>query len=231
MNNYQTNIYRMFLAVQNYLTGQTAITTKISALGRAITKFNDKVKEIEDIDSGKLKLSSGKAVTKSELKKELSEQLSKVASAMFTYADENKMTELKARSDYSDWDFKKKKDADLSVTAKAIYDDALPLVTTLAEYGIVQDDIELLEDLIADFKAAIGESGSAKSKKSGATKALITAFNEARKILDDEIDKHANTLKKDNLNFFNEYKSARVILDYGGAHPAEEEKTKTETPK
>lgn len=47
MNNYQTNIYRMFLAVQNYLTGQTAITTKISALGRAITKFNDKVRKLK----------------------------------------------------------------------------------------------------------------------------------------------------------------------------------------
>ncbi|MCX6151992.1 MAG: hypothetical protein NTX22_15815 [Ignavibacteriales bacterium] len=230
MNNYQTNLYRMFLAVQSYLLAQAAITSKIPAFGRAITKLQNKVKEIEDIDSGKIKISSGKTGSKAELKKELAEHLSKVASALFTYADENKITELKARVDYSDWDLKKKKDTELVSVATAIHADALPLISSLADFGIMQDEIDLLADLTADFKDAIGESGSTKSKKSGATKALIVAFNEAKKILENEADKHVNTLKKEYPNFYNEYKTAREILNYGGSHPVAEEENKTDTP-
>lgn len=43
-------------------------------------------------------------------------------------------------------------------------------------------------------------------------------FDEAKIIIEEQIDGFAETLKEEHLEFYNQYKAVRDVLDLGGSH-------------
>ncbi len=53
-------------------------------------------------------------------------------------------------------------------------------------------------------------------------------FDEIKKILEDQVDSFAESLSRENANFYNQYKSVRTIIDRGGQQKTETTETPTQ---
>ena len=79
-----------------------------------------------------------------------------IASAAKAYAVRNKLLELKALSDFSERRFKRLTHAELPVKVKNIKDGAQVVLFALANYGITQAKLDLVEAKLEALKTAVG---------------------------------------------------------------------------
>ena len=107
-----------------------------------------------------------------------------------------------------------KRDTDKLNIAKRIYDAANG--KDLAFTTVTAEDITKLDELITGFKTDIDNFNSSKSKSIAAGKSLDDLLNEALSIIKDELDRYMMQFEFELPEFYNGYKSSRVIWDKGG---------------
>ena len=145
--------------------------------------------------------------------------LLKISSGLFLWASKNNDTEVKEISAISKSQFLRQRDAEKLNTAKRIYDAANG--KDLAFAMITAVDITKLDELITGFKTDIDNFSSGKSKGIAAGKSLDEMLNETISIIKDEMDKYMIQFESTLPEFYNGYKSSRVIWDKGGRQKVE----------
>jgi len=220
-----SNYYRMLLSVETFLGTKAETTGTIPAFGRAITRLNDKIAEIKGADSNRGGKSTGKSGSKNETEDKLIAAVMKAASALKTYAVDKELTDLAASVDFSKWDLIKLRDSDLAAKAGSIKKTAEGKLSELAEFGLAASDLTTIEELAATFTQLIGEMGTIRGGKIVETKNLGALIDEAKAIVEKQLDGFAETLRTDQTEFYNQYKAVRDVLDYGGSHKPGDEGT------
>ena len=219
------NYFRMLLAVEKFLLANASITVLRPALSRAITRLTDKIAEITATEKARGGKATGLSGTKNETEELLLAMILKVASAIKSYASENKLTDLFASVDFKRWELVKLKDNDLVMKAGSIKKLAADKLALLEEYGVAEADLTELETLSTGFKNFIGTIGMIRGEKTVETKNIGVLFDEAKVILEDQIDGLVETLKKEYSEFCNQYAAVRNVFDLGGSHPKDDEET------
>jgi len=219
------NYFRMLLAAEEFLLANAAITVLRPALGRAITRLTGKIAEIDESEKARGGRATGLSGSKNEAENKLISLILSVASAIKSYASENSLTDLFKSVDFKRWELVKLKDNELVSKAGNIKLLAVDKIAALEEFGAVEADLTALDTLANDFKSHIGNIGVVRSGKTVETKNVGLLFDEAKVILEDQIDGLVETLKKDHSDFYNQYAAVRNVLDLGGSHPKDEEET------
>jgi len=213
-----SNYYRMLLSVQTFLAGKSEITGVIPAFGRAITRLNDKIAEIKEADANRGGKATGKGGSKSAVEDKLISAVLKASSILGTYAAEENLVDLKKAVDFTKWDLIKLRDSDLAAKARSIKKTAEGKLTVLADFGLKVSDLTVIEELAATFTQLIGEMGSIRGEKIAETKNLGGLIDDAKVIIEEQLDKFANTLQEDHTEFYIQYKAIRNVIDYGASH-------------
>jgi|GEM_PF-2270575 len=226
-----SNYYRMLLSVQTFIAEKSEVTGTIPAFGRAITRLNNKIAEIQEADKNRGDKATGKSGSKNETEDKLIAAVMKAVSTLKTYTAEKGLTDLAISVDISKWDLIKLRDLDLVSKAGLIKKTAQEKITELEEYGLIAADLTKIEELAANFSTVIGEMGSIRGGKITETKNLGVLIDESKAILENQIDGFAETLKENHLDFYNQYKVVRDVLNYGASHtkPGDEDQTSPPT--
>ena len=82
-----------------------------------------------------------------------------------------------------------------------------------SEYGVTEEKIEGLKFDFDDFLAINGQPRAYKVASVQATKNLEQLFIEATDILENKLGKVMTIFKRRDVNFYNGYLAARVIVD------------------
>lgn len=143
-----------------------------------------------------------------------------IAGALVTYGllTGNQDLREKARMNRSDIDKLPDTDIDDHATLILQLARALPAVApagqpSAADMGITAGKLDTLETRIETYNLLLGSPRAARGEISNATRGIADAFNDADELLEDGLDKLI--LQFRGTDFFNEYQSARIIVDQG----------------
>lgn len=214
MNDQQTNKLNQLTTVKTFLQKNSTITPLIPAFANVITEFDIKINEIVELDALRESIKAGKTANKLKEEQELVDSLFTLMSALKVYATITGNNEILAETDYSEYELRDRmRDMELLEKGYGIYNLAKELITPLADYGVTEGEIEIVKTNADEFTEAIGNTGTSNAVSKTKTASLKTLFSEADAILYNKIDSLVDILKTKQLNFWNEYQNARIIVD------------------
>ena len=96
-----------------------------------------------------------------------------------------------------------------------------------AKYNVKASDLKALTTGIAGFVGLQPKPRLNRAAKAGATTALKALFNDLDKVLNEQLDPLIEKFKGTNATFYNEYQTARSIVDSAATHDMKPENSVT----
>jgi hypothetical protein len=215
MNDRLENKRTMYKAVIDLLDANTTKTSSMTAFAAALTNFKDKVDSIAEKNQLKDTAATGKTTLKSQLASDLIAATVPVAGALFAYGSSVNDPHIKELGDVRKGDLQNLRDTDLTDKVTIIKNLADAHAAALAAYGVDAAAIAALDTKSITYDSAVGDKESSFSTKSSAGKVMTNIFTEADSILTDQLDRMMEKFNPSDMQFYQEYKSAREIKDLG----------------
>jgi len=219
MTQQEENKSNMYNAVEAVLKNSQSIIAEVPAFGEVHTDLISLIGEIKGKNSELIGATEGKTSVKSKAIEELITSVVPIASAVKAYATRNKLLELKATVDYSESKLRHLSHADIPVKIKSIKDAAQSVLAALANFGITEAKLNLVDAKLTALKSAVENKDVGFTDRSATREALTLLFDKADDLLQDEADELAEVLKETHLDFYNQYFAARKVKDLGSSHP------------
>ncbi len=157
--------------------------------------------------------------------------VSQLASSLYTYAHEHDKLEILNRVDKSQTYYKRLRDTNLILEASDLVKMTQGIETELLDQGLTAEEIASVTTLSAEFETSMKELGTSEAEGSTATKSLYQLIGEAKEIVDNQLNVHAEKFKTKNPAFYNQYFSASRVIMSGARHEKKTDGPATETPK
>ena len=209
------NKLTMYKAVAALLDANTTKTAAMAAFTTAHNSLKDYIDAISEKNILKGSAAAGKTDFKNQQQAELIAAAIPIAGALFALGSALKDPRIQATGDLKKGDFLKLRDTELTDVVTNIKNNADAHAADLAAYGVIPADIAALDTKINSYSNSIGSKESSQSVKVGAGKVLPQIFNEADALLKDQLDRMMEKFASSDQQFYQEYKSARVIKDLG----------------
>jgi len=207
----------MYNAVEAVLKSNGSIVAEVPALGEVHNDLKALIGEIDAKNRELSKAREGKTSVKRQAIEELIASIVPVANAAKAYAVRKKMIELKALTDFSERQFKRLSHAELPIKVKNIKEAAQGVIADLANYGMTQNNLDLVDEKLGSLKNAVENKDTGFTDHVALRAALYGLFDSADDLLNEEADAIVEVLKKTKLDFYNQYFAARVVKDLGGS--------------
>jgi hypothetical protein len=186
--------------------------TTIPALVRAVTELDSVATRAAELQEESA-ASGGGSASKSACFKALVPAAYIIVAALHAYAVENDDAELAAQTDVSESDIGKLNESQLVAFCSKVLSLATDLLDELADFKVAQADLTALDKKIQAYAKDCPKPRQKVAKKSADNKAYPTLFRRSRKIIDKRINKLMAPFKTSAPDFYNEYKTARKIVD------------------
>lgn len=219
MNGIQLNKLSMYHAVQVVLESNDAIWKPLAGFARAAADLDEVISSIESLAETQT-AQNGDAIEKATMYNDLIDSAFEIAKGVRAYASANSEVELAAKLDYSRSDIVRGRESEVAARCRSILKEANAAVDELADYGITPAKLTVLQKRIAAFQSVQVKPRQGKAKRSAATKALPELFEAGDKLLNEQLDGLVVQFQKTNVAFYNEYTTARVIVDLAATRPA-----------
>lgn len=213
MNDRLENKYTMYKAVETLLDNNAVKTATIPALTTAITNFKNFIVQISDMEQARSTSTSGKAADKKQKEDALISEAVPVAAALKALGSATNNTELAVIGKATKSSLYALRDTELDKDTQIIHDTANENIADLADYGVTAATLTSLQTRIDDFIAALGvrEEGSALRVAAGIE--VSSLFKDNDIILKNQMDAMMEQFRESDTLFYNEYQSARTIID------------------
>lgn len=205
----------MYNAVLTYTEANTTITATVPAFATAATSLRTVYNNIIAAAQQEAQAIAGVATNKSEARNILCIDAANIAAAVYAFAITEGDNELKEQVNYSVTKLLQTKDELLVPICNIIHQKATQFLASLTGYGITAIKLGNFQDLIDDYAAIIPAPRNAVSVRSAARTALSGFFKQSDLILKNQMDKLSLQFQTANPDFFNAYKSNRIIIDAG----------------
>jgi len=219
MNAQQTNKLRAYLATQAVLEDNEAAWQTLPAFAEAAGEFKAVITEINDLAQTQASR-NGSADEKDIAFEAMGNTTYETAGAVLAYADKEQNHDLAGRVDFSRSAITDGRESAVVARCRDIAAAATTVADSLADYGITPAKLTGLKKKIDAFEAV--QPGPRKKAVTGsaATKALINQFATADSILSRRMDGLAYQFRETQTDFFNQYNSARYVVDNPGGRKA-----------
>jgi hypothetical protein len=208
----------MFLVVLIVLAKNSVTIALIPALVRFVASFKQLVDEIGiEMEALKTK-TTGKTSAKRKAENDMVEAVVPLVNALYSYASEKKDVELMEKTNITASDIHVVRDAERGDFATMLLDKVESNKADLADWNVTDAALANARQMVAAFIDSLGSRNSSFSERSGERDVLFAKFAGADELLDKHIDKLMPQFKKDHLEFYLDYQSARVIHDLGGGN-------------
>ena len=204
------NRLTMFRAVETLLDNNTAKTAGINVFATRLAEFKDLITQIVD---------------KQAKRDDMVEDAAVLAAKLKALGSDTNDDRLKQIGDIKRTDLAKMRDTQLLATIQGLVNTADSAAAGLAGYGVTAAMIAGLSTKMTTYNTALGSKEGSFSVKGAALTALNNLFDSANDILVNKLDNLMEGFKKDDNEFYNQYKIAREIHDIGVRHEKPEEPT------
>jgi hypothetical protein len=201
----------MYVLVKEFLLAQSIITGKWTAFAALFASFVDYITEIFSVSGQQEDDKSGVTLTKSQLNKKLVEKIQEISEKCRAYATVAEDFEFLSLIKFMKGDLQRLADADLIKTAKTFHANVLPKLALVAEYDLVQADLDELLVLSDSFLDIYTKPKSNIKTKAQLTARLNVLFDLADAILL-KIDAMVQSARKSEPEFVDEYTRKRAIV-------------------
>lgn len=214
----QTNKLKMTQATLGCLQDNAAAWTDIKGIQEASDSAQTLVDAIVE-RSLKQSAATGFAKFKTSARKTMLDTAFKVCSSLTSLASKTQDSKLSAQSDFSRTDLASGREQDVINRCQTLLDpgtaNAAPLA---AKYNVSANDLKALKTAIADFTAAQPKPRQGISASASATVELVDLFAQLDEVLNKQLDPLVETLASVTPSFYNEYQTARAIVDSSASH-------------
>jgi hypothetical protein len=215
MNKSQINKLRMFESVALVLGNHSALFAALQDLVNGLQRLQEGIRLIARYRQVQEINHSGLTETKIDLRQTLIARMLNLSAALVSYANLHGNKELKSKAGYSK--------STLVLTADPVLNDigtlliglATPLVAELGRYFITAEKLDELTSLLTDFNASIPQKRVASNLSKVSTQNIEDVFKSVSKMLKEEMDVLMLLFEAENPDFYNAYRNARKIVDYG----------------
>jgi hypothetical protein len=153
------------------------------------------------------------AVDKEQKRLNLCRASATMAGIVKAWAEATGNVLIAAQMDITYSDLLRLKDGILAERCTTIHDTANDNLAELANYNITAAKLTALAATIDAFKNANTAPRSAEIEISAATMAVAQTDKDTKALLDKRMDKLMEDFRESNVDFYNQYKTARVIQD------------------
>ncbi len=162
---------------------------------------------------------TGYSAEKKDLKIVLEDTAWVVCCGLQSQASRTNNSRLAAQVKFSRTTLKRGRENDFVNRAKSILALGTEHAALLAEkYNVKATDLTALSGAITAFEAVQGKPRNGKAAQSSATAELERLFAELDKTLNEQLDPLIERFRKTNTAFYNEYRTARSIVDSVASH-------------
>ena len=220
MDTRNTNRYRMLVVLlafyESHRTDKTwttipALARAVADLGKATTSVGDILKETALPTGGSA--TRGVSAGKAACLEALVPAAYIIAAALHTYAVDNADADLAALTDVAESDLDKMNEPDLVAFCSKISTVASEMVDELKDYDVVQADLTALDKQIQAYAKSCPKPRQKVARNSATNQALPRLFQQARHTINKRIHKLMAKFKTTEPDFYNEYLTARKIID------------------
>ncbi|KKN10305.1 hypothetical protein LCGC14_1037880 [marine sediment metagenome] len=222
MTDPQENKLSMYISVQTVVNKNDTVWSGLPAFVTAFGEYEGMIQDIQNtrlVQEGDI---TGVPKDKAQAKEAAIQKALEVSTAVYAYAAKNNNNTLKEKVNYSPSDLRRSRDTVLIDRLQVIHNEANNIVGDLGDYGIDANDLTDLQGLIDAYENLVEEPRAAITNKSEATAALVSLFKQGDALLNEQLDKLMEQFKEDNGKFYTQYFNARIIIDLGVRHEAEE---------
>ena len=213
----------MYKTVESYLEANGQSWSGIPAFGTSYTKFTDKLSQLKSQlleEQTKLKATMQE---KAEALEKCSIAASEIASILYAYASTINDYELVEQAKITKWSIRRNS----KLKSLQNVDRAIQLATAhlseAEDFGLTQEKIDLLMEHRDDLEAVLFVPRQLVLARKLQNISLKNSFKEVDRILKNQLDKLAHSLKSDAPQFYLGYVSARNVIEHGTRHTDENE--------
>lgn len=217
MNQEQDNITTMFQTTVDYLDTQNALWSGTAAFVDAVTRAKAGIDAIDTSSDKQQTPTTGITGDKQTRRDDLEAKTLEIADQLSALAAKNGSANLGAQVEMSKSSLDKMDDSTLEQTAERVVGLANDNLTALADYNVVAADVAALNNARTDFAEVKTSPRMATGDRRAQTESLPVLIGNVRSIFRNEIDKMV-TKKKSNVDFYNGYFAARVIVNRAATH-------------
>lgn len=218
MENTQNNKGNMFRTVVQIQKKNAALTASVPAVAKQTTALETTLETIDTLVQAQEASKKGITLDKTNITRILVNGILGIAGSVAAWASENNKEEVRVKMSLTPTGVAETKDAKIPVLAKMVAEEAAK--HDLADYGAGPLALEAFNAKITAYNAIQNAPREAVVAVTGLTKALAEQFVLGDKIVKERLDKLMEQFREPQPQFFAEYKSARSIVDRGGAQGA-----------
>lgn len=211
----QNNKLRSYGATQGVLDTHESKWSALVAFAAGVTKFNSIVTEINDLAQTQASR-NGASNEKSYALDALASAAFEVSAALHAYAVAQEDFALEGRVDFSLSSISLGRESSVLSRCRDIHAAAVEHAGDLADYGITAAKLTALKKKVDAFEGSMNKPRQHVAESAAATVTLAERFKDADEVLNKCLDKLVFQFKDSAPDFFNEYQSARIVVDLRG---------------
>lgn len=208
----------MYDAVVNCCNSNSTIVATVPAFQTSLNELATKATAIRTAIQDSTKIITGVALGKTEQQKDLARQAANISAAVYAFASASGDTGLKQEMKYRPSTLLRMKDGMLGPVCQNIHDVASANLADLADYNITAPLLTGFSSAIAAYIAAVPSTRNAVAYRATALAALDALFAGADEIVKNQMDKTAQQFILTHPDFYNNYRTNRIILDAASTH-------------
>lgn len=217
MTNRQKNKRAMYKAVIAWCNLRLPVLSVLGAFAGLFTKLKDLVNQIDAAAKTRNNAEAGTYETRDAATELLIDVLIEVAGALYAYASEKNLADMKAIADVRPSRLEGMPKVELEQKASDIAALAQQHAADIAGYGTDAAKLTELTNAIGVFSKSEDAVDTGKGTRTGAVKSLGSLFNATDTLLKDALDKMMLNIKRTNPDVYAEYLVARTLYDRGGS--------------
>jgi hypothetical protein len=226
MEKVQENKLSMYLTVQKVTNSNVEVWKDLPAFKNIFNEYEGVLSKIKAISLVQEKKITGAAKDKKEARNAAIEKCLTIIGAFHTYAVVSGNNKLADSVSYSADDLYRSRDTILASRLNIVHEIVREYIDDMAEYGVVQEDLDELAGLTEKYAATCEDPREAITNRARATKQLKDLIKNADTLLRTRLDKLIILFKSKQPDFWQQFKNARKIVNLGyrkrGEHSVEE---------
>lgn len=208
-----TNKFSTYQNIVGLLDSRSEVYAGYPVATAAVEDFRNILEDIKTIGEKTDFDYSNLTSKKQKIKHDMAEVVSTMAAAVSIFAREIKDSDLEAISSTTYSDVFRSRDFEALELARGFQTLVQKYSESLKDFMISEGDLNELAGVISEFDKVYVKKEEAYSESVMDTQRLMLLFRKADAILREKIDMVVKKLKRVNLDFYNSYFQARVIVD------------------
>jgi len=213
MKNKTKNKLRMYRAVRQVIQKNNSSWSGFEAFENGVTKFVQKVTELEQLTYQKSKALVGAKSQRDKKRAIFADKALIVANALFAYASNIEDEKLKAEVNYSPSTLKYTPNTRFLQMVEGIIAKATELIIEIEPYGVDQAKLDELELAYLEMSEIANLPRQAIVTRKMITANIDELIVEIDNVLKEQLDRLIVSLKANEKDFVFKYEGARTIID------------------